>query len=194
MRRLGLRSRLTVAVSLGAALALAALTAGFNLALRSSLHHDADQVVSARASAALDTLRVEHGRVRSAEAPDQGAVDAQVWVYSGRRTIERPRAPRTVQRLAASLAGGPIRYADESATDTRLYAVPVVRSGQRAGTVVAGLSLGAIRADGVAGADRVDHLRRGDSARDRRRGRLDRRQSAASRGADDGRGRDLERA
>ena len=141
MRRLGLRSRLTIAVSLGAALALAALTAGFNLALRSSLHHDADQVVSARASAALDTLRVEHGRVHSAEAPDQGAVDAQVWVYSGRRPIERPPAPRTVQRLAASLAGGPIRYADESATDTRLYAVPVVRSGQRAGTVVAGLSL-----------------------------------------------------
>ncbi len=141
MRRLGLRTRLTVAVSLGAALALAALTAGFNLALRSSLHHDADQVVSARASAALDTLTVEHGRVHTAEAPDQGAVDAQVWVYSGRRPIERPRAPRTVQRLAASLAGGPIRYADESATDTRLYAVPVVRAGQRAGTVVAGLSL-----------------------------------------------------
>ena len=141
MRRLGLRSRLTVAVSLAAALALAALTAGFNLALRSSLHHDADQVVSARASAALDTLTVENGRVRSAEAPDQGAVDAQVWVFSGRRTIERPRAPRTVQRLAASLAGGPIRYVDEPATDTRLYAVPVERSGRRAGTVVAGLSL-----------------------------------------------------
>jgi len=141
MRRLGLRSRLAIAVSLGATLALGALTAGFNVALRSSLHHDADQVVSARASAALDTLTVENGRVHSVEAPDQGAVDAQVWVYSGRRPIEQPRAPRTVQRLAASLAGGPIRYADESATDTRLYAVPVVRSGQRVGTVVAGLSL-----------------------------------------------------
>ena len=141
MRRLALRSRLTVAVALGAALALAALTAGFNLALRSSLNHDADQVVSARASAALDTLTVANGRVHSAESPDQAAVDAQVWIYSGRHTIEQPRAPGTVQRLADSLAGGPIRYADESATDTRLYAVPVVRSGQRAGTVVAGLSL-----------------------------------------------------
>jgi signal transduction histidine kinase len=141
MRRLGLRSRLTVVVSLGAALALGALTAGFNLALRSSLHHDADQVLSARASAALDTVTVEHGRVRSAEAPDQAAVDAQVWIYSGRRAIEQPPAPPAVQRLADSLAGGPIRYADDSATDTRLYVVPVVRSGQRVGTVVAGLSL-----------------------------------------------------
>jgi len=141
MRRLGLRSRLTVVVSLGAALALGALTAGFNLALRSSLHHDADQVLSARASAALDTVTVEHGRVRSAEAPDQAAVDAQVWIYSGRRAIEQPPAPPAVQRLADSLVGGPIRYADDSAADTRLYVVPVVRSGQRVGTVVAGLSL-----------------------------------------------------
>jgi signal transduction histidine kinase len=141
MRRLGLRSRLTVVVSLGAALALGALTAGFNLALRSSLHHDADQVLSARASAALQAVTVEHGRVRSAEAPDQAAVDARVWIYSGRRAIEQPPAPPAVQRLADSLAGGPIRYADHSATDTRLYAVPVVRSGQPVGTVVAGLSL-----------------------------------------------------
>jgi signal transduction histidine kinase len=141
MRRLGLRSRLTVVVSLGAALALGALTAGFNLALRSSLHHDADQVLSARASAALDAVTVEHGRVRSAEAPDQAAVDAQVWIYSGRRAIEQPPAPPAVQRVADSLANGPIRYADDSGTDTRLYSVPVVRSGQRVGTVVAGLSL-----------------------------------------------------
>ncbi|HMC06828.1 MAG TPA: HAMP domain-containing sensor histidine kinase [Solirubrobacterales bacterium] len=141
MSRLGLRGRLTIVVSIGAALALAALAVGFNLALDSSLHHDADQVLLSRASAALDTLTVRHGQVHSAEAPDQGAVDAQVWIYSGRRVVEQPRGPAPVQRVARSLAGGPARFADESAADTRLYAVPVVRSGRRVGTVVAGLSL-----------------------------------------------------
>ncbi len=141
MRRLGLRSRLTIIVALGGVLALGALTAGFNLALRSSLHDDADKVLSGRASAALGAVTVRHGRVGSQEAPDQGVVDAQVWVYSGQRAIERPRAEPAVQALAESLVGGPIRYADESATDTRLYAVPVERGGRRAGTVVAGLSL-----------------------------------------------------
>lgn len=141
MKRLGLRNRLIVIVALGGALTLGALTAGFNLALRSSLRDDGDKVLAGRASAALDTVTIRHGRVGSQEAPDEGVVDAQVWVYSGRRAIERPRAQPTVQALSRSLVGGATRYADDSATDTRLYAVPVERAGRRAGTVVAGLSL-----------------------------------------------------
>jgi two-component system OmpR family sensor kinase len=46
-----------------------------------------------------------------------------------------------VQREADQLAGGPRRYVDEPTTDTRLYAVPVVSGGSRAGTVVVGLDL-----------------------------------------------------
>jgi signal transduction histidine kinase len=141
VKRLGLRNRLIVIAALGGALTLGALTAGFNLALRSSLRDDADKVLAGRASAALDTLSIRHGRVGSQEAPDQGVVDAQVWVYSGRRAIERPRAQSTIQALATSLVGGATRYADDSTTDTRLYAVPVERAGRRVGTVVAGLSL-----------------------------------------------------
>ena len=88
-------------------------------------------------------MRVGRGRVRSGGdsrprrpwTPRYGSTPAGARLASGRQPL------RTVQRLAASLAGGPIRYADESATTPGLYAVPVVRSGQRAGTVVAGLSL-----------------------------------------------------
>jgi signal transduction histidine kinase len=144
VKRVGLRGRLTAIVFLAAAATLTALTAGFNLALRSSLHHDADQVLVGRASAAIDTLRVGAGRIRAVESPDQRAVDAQVWVFSGRRVIERPPvapvAP-VVDRAASLLAGGPRAHLEEPSTDTRLYAVPVVRGGSRVGTVVAGLSL-----------------------------------------------------
>jgi signal transduction histidine kinase len=141
MRPVGLRGRLIIIVSLGAALAIGALTLAFNLALRSSLHQDANRVVSARAAAALGTVGVENAQVRAREAPDQGAVDAQVWIYSGRHAVERPRAPKSVQGLAESLARGPTGYADDSTTDTRLYATPITHTGHRVGTAVAALSL-----------------------------------------------------
>jgi signal transduction histidine kinase len=143
MRRLDLRGRLTAVVFLAAAFALAVLTLGFNLVLRSSLDRDANQVLAGRASAALDTLSVHGGRVRAAEAPDSGAVDARVWIYSGSRAIERPPAPPAVQQVAdrLDLPGGTRGYAEDPSTDTRLYGVPVVQGGVRAGTVVAGISL-----------------------------------------------------
>jgi hypothetical protein len=139
--RVGLRWRLTAIVFLASAVTLAALTVAFNVVLRSSLRHDADQVLVGRASAAIDALRVHGGRIGAVEAPDSGAVDAQVWVFSGPRAIERPAAPAGVDRAAKSLAGGPRAHADEPSSDARLYAVPVVRGGSRVGTVVAGISL-----------------------------------------------------
>jgi signal transduction histidine kinase len=141
MKRLGLRGRLTLVVALGGALVIGALVLIFNLALRSSLQGDANRVVSARAAAALGTVTVRSGRVRSREAPDQGAIDAQAWIYAGRRAIERPRAPQSVQFLANGLAGGVTTYIDDPTTDTRLYTTPIKRGGMRVGTVVAALSL-----------------------------------------------------
>src|SRR5213076_3327777 len=140
-RHVGLRWRLTGIVFLAAAATLAALTVAFNVVLRSSLRHDADQVLVGRASAAIDTLRVRGGQIGAVEAPDRGAVDAQVWVYSGPRVVERPAVPEAVDRAAKSLAGGPRAHTEEASSDTRLYAVPVVRGGSRVGTVVAGISL-----------------------------------------------------
>lgn len=144
MRRIwpgGLRSRLTIVVVAGAALTLSALTAGFNLALAQSLNGDANEVLRARASAVLGTLGATDGRLRAGEAPDDAAVDSQVWVYAGTGAIERPSASPLDQRLADSLAGSPRRFAEQPETDTRLYAVPIVHAGQRAGTLVTGVSL-----------------------------------------------------
>src|SRR5881392_3104800 len=106
-RHVGLRWRLTGIVFLAAALTLTALTVAFNLVLRSSLRHDADQVLVGRASAAIDTLRVRGGRIDAVESPDRGAVDAQVWVYSGRTVIERPAVPAAVDRAAGRWPAAP---------------------------------------------------------------------------------------
>ena len=140
-KRLGLRGRLTAIVLIASVITLAVLVTGFNLALRASLDHDANQVLAGRAAAAIDAVRAGSGRIRSVEAPDQGSVDAQTWVFAGRRILERPPAPPAVQKVARSMNGGARGYLDEPTSDTRLYAVPVISGGSRAGTVVVGLGL-----------------------------------------------------
>ena len=51
------------------------------------------------------------------------------------------RTPRSVQRLANSMAGGPKTHAEDQSTDLRLFAVPVTQGATRAGTVVSAISL-----------------------------------------------------
>jgi signal transduction histidine kinase len=141
MSRFSLRTRLTILVTVAAAITLAGLTAGFNLLLRSNLDADANRVLQARASAALEGISVQKGSVQVKESPDRAAPDTQVWIYSGTTAIERPAAPPSLQGLADSLAGGPTAHAEDPGSDVRLYAVPIQQSGQRVGTVVSAISL-----------------------------------------------------
>ena len=97
MSRFSLRTRLTILVALAAAITLAVLTLGFNLLLRSNLHADADRVLQARASAALEGITVENGSVNVKEAPDLGVPDSQVWIFSGSRAVERAPGPASVR-------------------------------------------------------------------------------------------------
>jgi two-component system OmpR family sensor kinase len=137
----GLRRRLTVSVSVIAAVTLVVLIAAFNLALRSSLSSDADSLLSARAQAALEGLNVENGEVSVGETSDAGAPDAQVWIYSGSRNIERPPAADSLDRLAASLRLPGSGKAEDDNADARLLAVPILDGNSRAGTVVAAVSV-----------------------------------------------------
>src|SRR4051794_5882452 len=141
MSRLSLRTRLTILVTVAAAITLAVLTAGFNLLLRSNLDADANRVLQARTSAALEGINERGGSLQVKESPDRAVPDTQVWVYSGGTAIERPLAPRSVQMLADSLAGGPKTHAEDSSADLRLFAVPVTQGGNRVGTVVSAISL-----------------------------------------------------
>ena len=142
MSRFGLRRRLLFALLATVALAVAGLVAGFNLVLDSTLDHDARDLVRSRAVAEIASLRVEGGHVIAGATPNDRSADSFVWVFAGRRVLEQPRAPAAVERTVRTLVGGRARFLDVGQTDTRLYAAPIVVADKRAGTVVAGVSLG----------------------------------------------------
>lgn len=137
----GLRGRLTAAVVLAATVMLTLLTVGFNLALGSTLAADARALLEARASAVLATIDLGQDQIRVREAPDDSALDSQVWIYAGGKAVERPPASTAVQQAADGLATGPRRTLEVAGTDIELLAVPVIEEGERSGTVVAGVSL-----------------------------------------------------
>jgi signal transduction histidine kinase len=136
----GIRGRLLFAVALIVAIALVLMTVAFNGVIRHSLDGDATSLAHARAAAALATLQVADGHLRVAEAPDDAAIDAQIWVFDRHGRVEAPPATaKILERAAAGLVGGPARTVDVHGT--RLYATPIVKNGERAGTLVAGVSL-----------------------------------------------------
>jgi signal transduction histidine kinase len=139
----GLRARLVLAVAAVMGLALVVLTIGFNLVLANRLNHDRDAVLRSRAESELGALATVNGRLVAREAPDDAALDSQVWVFAGRRIVERPRAAPVVERAAERLAAAPSRMIDVPGQKTRLLSVPVVRNGRELGTVVTGISLAA---------------------------------------------------
>ncbi len=137
----GLRGRLLLSVLIALGLVLAALTAGFNLVLGDRLDGDANGVVQARAADELAALQTRQGQITLGEAPDEATPDTQIWVFAGARALERPRSAAADNLAAIALARGTDMRTDVAATDTRLYALPVVSGGRRLGTVVAGVSL-----------------------------------------------------
>lgn len=139
---LSLRTRLTITAVASAAIALAILVSAFNILLDERLRSDGDNVLRERASAVLRGLGTVDGQLSVVEAPDQGAVDSQTWIFAGSRTLEQPARgdPRTTVG-ALALANASPAFASVNATDARLYAVPVSRDGRALGTVVVGASL-----------------------------------------------------
>jgi signal transduction histidine kinase len=140
-RARGIRTRLLLALIGALVVAIAAMTAGFNVLLWRSLSHNANDVARARASAQVAALRISRHRLQMGETPDEALGENQSWVFTRGRTIEAPRASHEVTTAARSLAGGHSRFLDVGRADVRLYAGPVVSDGLRLGTVVAGVSL-----------------------------------------------------
>ncbi len=138
-----LRARLTAVAVLVALLAIAALTVAFNLVLGSSLDSDARGKLRSRAEAARTTISIGEGRLRVSESPGDAAVDELVWIYQGKRSVERPVSNPAIQRAADRLAGSPGGFSDVEARDFRLYASPIRAGGAQVGTVIAGASLAA---------------------------------------------------
>jgi signal transduction histidine kinase len=139
----GLRRRLTGVVTVLAVVALAILTTGFNVALRSSLDHDASKLAQARAQAAAEAIVVKGNTVRLRERKREPSPDAQVWIYVGGRPLEHPETATVDEnRAAAALAVRGEGEAEDGRADVRLAAV-ALRSGDGndAGTLVSAISL-----------------------------------------------------
>ena len=142
--RLGVRTRLLVAIVLAVAVALAIGVAAFNVLLVQQLASGASDLAKAEAAAELASLRVHGGKLVAPESPNEGTVASQVWVFSGSDVLDAPRVPKRVDAAARSLSGGPERSLGVG-EDIRMYALPIVQDGKRYGTVVSAVSLDAYR-------------------------------------------------
>jgi hypothetical protein len=106
-RPAGLRNRLLAVVLLATVLALIATTAGFNVLLAARLDATADDLLRTQVNTERAEVSVVHGRLTVPDFPREGAViDEPVWIFAGRRVIERPRTLLALDREALALAGG----------------------------------------------------------------------------------------
>ncbi len=139
--RLGIRTRLLLAVVGALALALIIGVTAFNVILEQRLSASAESLARAQAQAELSSLKVENGKLVAPEGlEERGAVGSTLWVFAGGTIIEKPLVPTRWTKAAASLAGGP-EGTGRVQESVRLYALPVIYDGNRVGTVVAGVSL-----------------------------------------------------
>ncbi|MEC4015390.1 sensor histidine kinase [Streptomyces sp. H27-D2] len=141
--RATLRGRLALVALATTAVWVTLLTAAFNLALTARLREQADDLLRTRAEAVAATVETRpDGEIVVHEPSDDQALDTGIWVYQGRRTVERPSAPAALQASADRLVARRetfLETADPSAS--RLYALPLKAGHRQVGTVVAAVGL-----------------------------------------------------
>ena len=108
-----------------------------------SLNHDASKGLQTQAAAAGTVVAVKGGRVVVRDPPGDAAFDRVVWVYEGRRTVERAIGTPPVQRAADALAGSAHVFRELTDGTVRFYAAPVRARGRQVGTVVVAQPLAA---------------------------------------------------
>jgi two-component system OmpR family sensor kinase len=141
LRPRGLRTRLTLAATVGALIVLGALVAAFNVVLDSRLSADADNVLREQAAAQLRTLSTVDGRLSVPEAPDNAVRDTLTWIFAGSRPLEQPPGEAENTAAAHALLGGAPAFRTVASTNTRLHAVAIVAGSRPLGTLVVGTPL-----------------------------------------------------
>ena len=89
MRPLGIRRRLLLSIVAIVTAAVAALLLGFNVLLAQSLDNNARDLLRSRAMQQLALLRTDNGSLSFIEAPETAGPDANVWVFSNGKVLER---------------------------------------------------------------------------------------------------------
>ncbi|SFY52193.1 sensor histidine kinase [Streptomyces sp. F-1] len=103
-----MRGRLSLVALTTAALLMTVLTVVFNAVMDRHLEHQADDELRNRAAAVATTVDTRGSRVRVLETANDRLLDANVWIYAGRRLLEKPpsAAPGSPPaRVADRLAG-----------------------------------------------------------------------------------------
>ncbi|MEA2429738.1 MAG: two-component system, OmpR family, sensor kinase [Thermoleophilaceae bacterium] len=140
MSGFSIKRRLVIAAVGAVALMLAAFTVVFNVVLDKRLSDDANSVVQSRVQAGLAVAKVEDHRVSVEEPTRDNALDERVWVYQGKRPVERAHAPAPVQAAVNRLATSPTRTFKDI-DNQRLLVRPLFNERRRVGAVVATVSL-----------------------------------------------------
>ncbi|WP_086710040.1 sensor histidine kinase [Streptomyces antimycoticus] len=142
-----LRGRLSLVALTTAALRNTALTVVFNTVVERHLRHQADDELRARATAVAATVDTSGPRVRVLETANDQLLDTNVWIYAGKRLLEKPPATaesspltRTAGRLAARGAPDCATVHAGGQRSVRLCARPV-SGGNATATVVTALDL-----------------------------------------------------
>jgi signal transduction histidine kinase len=139
--RLGVRTRLLLAVIGAVAIALVVGVAAFNIFLGQRLTASAISLGRAQAEAELSSLQIVDGKLVVPDGLAEGTpAGSPSWVFADAGDIEKPRVPASWTAAAATLAGGPERTIRVNES-VRLYAIPAVDGGNRVGTVVSGVLL-----------------------------------------------------
>jgi two-component system heavy metal sensor histidine kinase CusS len=136
-----LRTRVTVLAALAAAGVVALLVVAFNVVLAASLDRDVNRTLRSKAAAATTTAVVTAGHVVVRDAPNDAAIDREVWVYEGRRALVRPPGAAALQRAADALARRPGTFAQTPDGEVRLHSAALTGAGRRLGSVVVAESL-----------------------------------------------------
>ncbi|MBU3863066.1 HAMP domain-containing histidine kinase [Streptomyces sp. 4503] len=142
-----LRGRLSLVALTTAALLITALTVVFNTVMERHLRHQADDELRARATAVATTVDTRGPRVRVLETANDQLLDTNVWIYAGKRLLEKPPAAsagspltRTAGRIATRGAPDCATVHAEGQRSLRLCARPVP-GGDATATVVTALDL-----------------------------------------------------
>ncbi|MER7989225.1 HAMP domain-containing sensor histidine kinase [Streptomyces noursei] len=102
-----LRGRLSLVALTTAALLMAVLTVVFNTVMNRHLRHQADNELGSRAAAVATTVDTSGPGVRIVETANDRLLDANAWIYTGTRLLEKPptaTADGTLTGAAARLA------------------------------------------------------------------------------------------
>ena len=112
--RLGVRSRLLVAIVAAVTMALVVAVVAFSFLLGQRLSVSATSLARAQAEAEAASLEIRDGALVTPERPDARKAGSQVWVFAGARALEAPRVSQEIDQAARSLANGADRTSPPS--------------------------------------------------------------------------------